>query len=147
MVRVRASSVIDAPLGQVWEYVRDFNSLPRWFPGVTDSRIENEAPSDRVGCIRRFHSSGGHQLREQLLGLSDHDHTCSYSILESPMGVSRYVATLQLAQITDGDRTYLEWIAEFDCSADRTERLKELIGRTCFQGAFDRLKTHFSGRV
>ena len=46
----------------------------------------------------------GGNIREQLLTLSDFDFTCTYSILESPMGVSNYIATLKLAPVTDGDR-------------------------------------------
>ena len=32
------------------------------------------------------------------------------------MGVENYVATLRLTPVTDGDKTFLEWSAEFDCA-------------------------------
>jgi uncharacterized membrane protein len=51
-LRVYASGVIAAPLMAVWDYVRDFNGLPKWFPGVADSSIEDESPSDRLRCVR-----------------------------------------------------------------------------------------------
>ncbi|MCA3017993.1 MAG: SRPBCC family protein, partial [Rhodocyclaceae bacterium] len=70
MARVYISSVIDAPVGRVWERVRDFNALPRWLPLVRESRIENGEPSDRVGCVRDFRLQNGDRLREQLLALS-----------------------------------------------------------------------------
>ena len=34
-------------------------------------------------------------IRERLLALSDYDYSCTYEILESPMGVENYVATLE----------------------------------------------------
>ena len=42
-------------------------------------------------------------IRERLLALSDYDYSCTYEILESPMGVTNYVATLKLTPVTDGD--------------------------------------------
>jgi hypothetical protein len=145
MARVYTSSVIDAPAAKVWERVRDFNGLPRWHPAIRDSRIENAEPADKVGCIRDFHLQNGDQIREQLLGLSDYDMFCTYSILESPMPLTDYVATLRLTPITDGDRTFAEWSAEFECAAEEEQGLVDGIGTNVFQGGFDSLKRHFSG--
>ena len=145
MARVYTSSVIDAPADKVWERIRDFNGLPRWHPAIRDSRIENAEPSDKVGCIRDFHLQNGDQIREKLLGLSDYDMFCTYSILESPMPLTDYVATIRLTPITDGDRTFAEWSAEFDCAPEEEQGLVEGIGGNVFQGGFDSLKRHFSG--
>jgi hypothetical protein len=140
MPRVYVSSVIDASADRVWSIVRDFNGLPRWMPPVADSRIEGGQPSDKVGCIRNFNMRNGGNIREQLLSLSDYEYTCSYAILESPMGVSNYTATLKLMPITDGDRTFAEWTAEFDCEPAREQQLVEQIGTGVFQAGFDSLK-------
>ena len=144
MPRVYVSSVIDAPAGKVWERVRDFNGLPRWHPRIRESRIENGEPSDRVGCVRDFYLHNGDRIREQLLGLSDYDMFCTYSILESPMPLENYIATLRLTPITDGDRTFVEWSAEFDCAPENAEDLVGGIGTNVFQGGFDSLKRHFT---
>ena len=146
MVRVYVSTLIDATAENVWARVRDFNGLPQWHPGIADSRIENNEPADRIGCIRHFHTRDGGLIRERLLGLSDYDYSCSYEILESPMGVSDYVATLKLTPITDGNRCFAEWSAEFDCAETRETELVETIGDRVFQGGFDALKAHFSRR-
>jgi hypothetical protein len=146
MIRVYVSSVIDASADTVWARIRDFNSLPLWHPAIADSRIENQEPSDRVGCIRHFHTRDGGMIRERLLALSDYDYTCTYEILESPMGVANYVATLKLTPVTDGARTFAEWSTEFDCAEGRESELTELIGGGVFQGGFDALKRHFGRR-
>lgn len=145
MPRVYVSSVIDAPAARVWEKVRDFNALPRWVPAVRDSRIENGEPADRVGCVRDFHLNNGDHLREKLLGLSDYDMFCTYSILESPMPLTDYVATLRLTPVTDGDRTFAEWTAEFDCAEADAEGLVTGIGQNVFQAAFSALKRQMAG--
>ena len=85
-------------------------------------------------------------IRERLLALSDYDYSCSYEILESPMGVDNYVATLKLTPVTDGDRCFAELSAEFDCAEGRERELTEQIGRDVFQVGFDALKRHFGRR-
>jgi hypothetical protein len=140
MPRVYVSSVIDAPAERVWREVRDFNGLPNWVPAVAESRIEGNAPPDQVGCVRAFTLKDGGALREKLLALSDFDYSVSYSILESPLGVTNYIATLKLAPVTDGERCFAEWIAEFECEPARAEELADKIGRGVFQPAFDELK-------
>ncbi len=141
MVKVYTSSVIDASANEVWARIRDFNGLPGWVPAVADSRIELGQPADKVGCIRNFTLQDGGRLREQLLALSDYDFSVTYSILESPMGVDNYVATLKLTPVTDGDRCFAEWTAEFDCAPGRETELARTIGQGVFQAGFDSLKS------
>jgi hypothetical protein len=145
MVKVYTSSVLDAPADRVWSEIRDFNALPRWHPAIKDSYIEQHQPSDKVGCIRNFTLKAGGRIREQLLALSDFDYSVTYSILESPMDVENYVATLKLVPVTDGNRTFAEWTAEFDCAPARAGELARDIGQGVFQGGFDALKARFRG--
>jgi len=145
VIKVYTSSVVDASADAVWAHIRDFNGLPKWHPAIAESRIEGNWPSDRVGCIRNFQLRDGGTIREQLLTLSDYDYQCTYSILESPMGVEDYVATLRLTPVTDGDQTFMEWTAEFDCAPEREAELVANIGGGVFQGGFDALKRQFGG--
>lgn len=143
MTKVYVSTVVSAPAAEVWQVVRDFNALPSWTPFVADSRIEQNQPPDKVGCIRNFRLTDGGQIREQLLALSDYEMSCSYAILESPMAVENYVATLSLTPITDGNRTFAEWEAEFDTPPGRERELIEQVGNGVFMRAFTSLKQRF----
>ncbi len=145
MPRIYTSSVIDAPAAKVWERVRDFNALPRWHPRIRESRIENGEPSDKIGCVRDFRLQNGDRLREKLLGLSDYDMFCTYAILESPMPLTDYMATLRLTPISDGNRTFIEWSAEFDCAAEAAAELVDGIATNVFQAGFDALKRQMAG--
>ena len=140
MTHVFTSSVLDHPIGVVWATIRDFNGLPDWNPNVTESHIENGRASDSVGCVRNFTLVDGGKLREQLLDFSDLDHSCTYSILESPMPVKDYIATLRCLPVTDGARTYVEWVADFDCPPEEEAGLIEGIGQDVFQASFDALR-------
>ena len=145
MVKIYTSSVINAPAVELWAVVRDFNGLPKWHPDIADSRIELGQPADKVGCIRNFTLQNGGRIRELLLALSDYDMSCTYSILESPMGVENYIATLKLTPVTDRNRCFAEWSAEFDCAPEQEAELVGNIGGGVFQGGFDALKRAFGG--
>ena len=145
MARVYTSSVINAPAARVWARVRDFNGLSNWHPASAESRIENGEPADKVGCIRNFSLRNGDRLREQLLGLSDFDMFCTYSILDSPMPLTNYVAPPRRPATPRHDMTFVEWAPESDCPPDKEGELVSNIGGGVFQGGFDALKRAFGG--
>jgi hypothetical protein len=145
MVKVYTSTVIEAPAERVWAQIRDFNGLPSWHPAIAESRIEGREPADKIGCVRNFTTKDGGRIRERLLALSDFEFLCTYAILESPMGVENYKATLKLTPVTDGNRCFAEWSAEFDCAPEKEKDLAQLIGQAVFQGGFDGLKKRFAG--
>jgi hypothetical protein len=146
MAEVFVSSVIPSSAGAVWQVVRNFNGLADWTPFVAESRIEQNMLADQVGCIRSFRLKDGRKFRERLLALSDFDMSCTYSILESPMGVENYIATLALFPITDGNGTLATWRATFDAAPEREEQLVKDIGQNVFQAAFTELKSRFGRR-
>ena len=96
--------------------------------------------------MRSFQLQDGASIREKLLALSDYDYTCVYSILESPMDLSDYVATLRLLPVTEGNRCFIEWSAEFDCAPDKAVELTETVGQGVFQSGFDALKKRYGQR-
>src|SRR5215470_16657880 len=113
MVKIRECSLIAAPLQRVWEFVRDFNDLPKWFPGVTDSHIEPGVSVNQPGCVRNFGLENGARIREHLLEISDRDHSWRYKMIECPLPIANYRAVVQLTS-SDGNRTLAEIKSEFD---------------------------------
>ena len=126
LIRVTRSAVIDAPIERVWAILRDFNSHTAWHPVVAESAIENGEPSDQVGCVRNFTLKDGNHIREQLLALSDDDHVSTYCILDATLPMRRYVATVQLKRVTDGNRTFWHWQSTFDVPRGREREFAEL---------------------
>ena len=144
MTQIYQSTVIHFPVGIVWSMVRDFNALPKWHHLIDESEIEGGIPADQVGCIRNFRLNDGNRIREQLLALSDYDLSYSYRILESPMALTNYIATMSLRPVTEGDHTFIDWAAEFDCEESDERELVELISTDVFQGGFTSLKKALS---
>jgi hypothetical protein len=146
MARAHASSVINAPIDQVWRRIRDYNGLPGWHPGVAKSEIEGGEPANQPGCVRVLTLGNGAVIRERLLEMSDLGHHYSYAILESPLPVANYRATLRLRPISDGNRTFAEWSASFDPDPpEKQAEAENMIGDGVFQGGFEALKKHFGG--
>lgn len=142
MVKVVKSTVIAAPVEAVWDVLRDFNGHDRWHPIVADSVIERGQPSDRIGCVRRFHLADGAELRETLLALSDADMAFSYCLNETPVPLLNYVAHVRLAPVTDGNMTFWHWESRFDTPPGREEELRKMVAENVYQSGFDAVRAH-----
>ena len=136
MIRVRRSAVIDAPIGRVWEVLRDFNSHSAWHPAVGPSEIERGEAADQVGCVRDFALRDGNHIREQLLALSDRDHVSTYCILDATLPMRNYVATVELRRVTDGERTFWRWESTFDVPRGREREFEDLVGGQVYEAGF-----------
>ena len=147
MVAVRRSTVVDAPIDQVWAILRDFNGHERWHPAVAESRIEDGRAGDEPGSVRRFRLKDGAELREQLLRMSDREHSFSYCILDSPIPLIDYVSTVSLKPVTDGDRTYWEWSSSFAVPEGREAELASLVGDGIYEAGFGAIQAMFGQEV
>jgi NADPH:quinone reductase len=134
MVEVRRSTIIDAPIDAVWRILRRFNDHDQWHPVVAESAIEGDLAQDQIGCVRRFRLQDGAELREQLLTLSDRDHSFTYCILDSPIPLIGYVAKVTLKRVTDGDRTFWDWRSSFTTPPGREAELAKMVGEGVYDG-------------
>ncbi|MGO8919146.1 MAG: SRPBCC family protein [Stellaceae bacterium] len=146
MQRVTRSAIIDAPIERVWAVLRDFNSHDAWHPAVADSHIEGGEGADQVGCVRNFHLRDGAHIREQLIALSDEAFVSTYCILDATVPLRRYVATVSLKRVTDGDRTFWHWQSTFETPPGREQELADMVGRGVYEAGFDGLRRYLSER-
>ena len=142
--KVVRSTVIDAPIERVWAVLRDFNSHDRWHSAIEASRIEGDERSDQVGCVRNFTLKDGNRIREQLLTLSDREHQSTYCIVEASVPLQRYVATLTLKPVTDGNRTFWHWESTFATPPGRERELGEMVAQGVYEAGFADLRRHLA---
>jgi len=147
MVEVIRSTIIDAPIEDVWAILRDFNGHRDWHPAIAASQMEDGHDVDEVGGVRDFELKSGGALREQLLSLSDRDHTLTYCILDAPMPLIGYVAIIRLRPITEGNRTFWQWRSTFRTPSGEEARLSRLVGEDIYEAGFAALRRHLSGSV
>ncbi|MEO7851792.1 MAG: SRPBCC family protein [Rubrivivax sp.] len=144
MQRVVRSTIIDAPIERVWAVLRDFNSHDRWHDAVATSHIEGGERSDQVGCVRNFNLRDGHHIRERLLTLSDHEHKSSYCIVEATVPLQRYVASVSLKPVTDGNRTFWHWESTFASPPGMERELHDMVARGVYETGFAGLRRHLA---
>jgi hypothetical protein len=132
---VYISDVIDAPIENVWGIMRDYNGMPSYHPGIKGSVIEDGKPSDQVGCVRRLTLGEGF-VREVLLCMDDRNYAFTYEIIEGTLPVRGYVAGVRLHRVTQDNRTFAEWWADFEVvGADRDAVIAQ-IGNNVFAAGF-----------
>ena len=140
--KVVRSTVIDAPIERVWAILRDFNSHDQWHSVVDSSEIEDGKSSDRVGCVRNFTLQDGNHIREMLLSLSDKDHVSTYTIVEATVPLQRYVATVTLKPVTDGQRTFWHWSSTFSTPPGMEAQLRDIVAHGVYEAGFANLKRY-----
>src|SRR2546421_6574018 len=114
MPQVFTSTVVGAPVGEVWALLRDFAAIGSWHSVLPPCEIEG-GPADRVGCVRVFPLAGGH--RETLVSLDDERRAIAFTFGDNAAGlrVRRYLSTMSARPVTSGNHTYIEWVSRSDC--------------------------------
>lgn len=133
------STVLEAPIDEVWATVRDFGAYD-WAGSGYSAVIEDGRAGDAVGAIRRIGDDGA--MRQQLVQLSDVDRSFTYEVLPgSPIEVDNYRATVQLRPVIDTGETFAEWSATFDCAPPDVENWRRYYAAGRFPTWLDALRS------
>ena len=119
MAEVRLTEEIAAPAASVWELLSDFGGVHRWFPGATKPEVEGEG----IGAIRKI-AMGDTAIHERLEAFDAMARSFQYSIVEAPMPVKNYLATVSVEEI-DAGRCRVHWTTTFDAVGIPEEQLAE----------------------
>ncbi len=145
-MNVYASTVINASIDDVWQVMRDFVGLTAWSPSVTKAFITNDKAADQVGAVRHLDISDGSVFIETLVELSDHDTYFKYDIVDGPLPVTNYIATMRLQPITDGNQTFASWSAAFSTPDQHREEMQHVVGTLICTGGLAGLKAYMEGK-
>ena len=95
-LRVVETVDIKAPLETVWATVKDFDAINKWHPALSGDELVSGS-NGKVGTVRKLTiANGGGVVTERLLAYDDAHHSFRYSILESPLPVAHYSATISV---------------------------------------------------
>jgi hypothetical protein len=98
-----------------------------------------------MGSRNLYPKGGGPVIRERLLSLSDAEYSFSYCIINRPMPVAGYVASLQLLPVTVSDHTLGIWRAEFEVTEGPEAPIIDRVANQTFATAFASLNAYFAG--
>ncbi len=141
MAKSYYSTVFEQSADAVWRVIRDFNNYPVWVDGAGESQIEDGKSGAAVGCVRNVLYNGSHR-RQQLLALSDVERSQTYCFAGvSPLPLEDLQATIRATPIVDGDRSFVEWFAIFDCDGHNHDE-RVVFFRDAFAGWLGSLRRH-----
>jgi hypothetical protein len=139
MPKVSLSSNYPVSPETIWEMIGKFNSIPEWHPAVTRCDVETTGNT----TLRRLHLIGGGTILEKLEKSDEDGQSYSYSIVESPLPVANFSATIRVHE-TEGGGCSIEWTGEFEAAgAPDNEAVKAIEG--IYQAGLDNLRKMFGG--
>jgi hypothetical protein len=121
-ITVKRSAHLAADAASVWRRIGDFARLDAWHPAVAACTLEAGGGDP----VRKLTTVDGVVLRERLVAASDADMTYSYAILDGPLPVADYQATLSVAPIGGG--SVVVWTSTFRASGASDAKAAGVIG-------------------
>jgi uncharacterized protein YndB with AHSA1/START domain len=143
--KVWTSRLIKAPLADVWGVIRDFAGMGGWHDEITKMHMLKKHRSDKVSGIRDFYFGDGH-LNEELLHLSDIEHSFSYRITKCEIPWLNYVSGPRLWPVTANNTTFGLWTGDWDASPQDDLVLIPRTEQNVYQKAFSGVETLLRNR-
>lgn len=133
MSKVSISATLAAPAERVWALIGGFNSLPEWSGAISSSALEEG------GRLRRMRTPDGAVVVERLETFSESERYYSYSIVEAPLPVTNYHATLKVIPVFGRQQCIVEWSSSYYTTPELEDKLNAAFSRL-YQGGLDNLK-------
>ena len=133
MTKVSMNTKLNVSADEAWRLIGGFNTLPDWHPAVEKSELTEE------GQTRTLSLAGGGTMVEKLEKMDDGSRTYTYSIVDSPLPVANYHATIKVSG--EGDDCTIEWTGEFDPVGAEDEAVDAIRG--IYQAGLDNLNKMF----
>jgi carbon monoxide dehydrogenase subunit G len=112
---------IKAAPDKVWAAIGDFCGIANWHPVVAKC----EAGEDGGVKMRTLTTKDGGVLKEALTNWDDQAMSYTYTIMESPLPVAKYVSTIKVSGT--GDASTIEWSSTFNAKDAPDDKAKEVI--------------------
>ena len=143
MATVYESTVVKASPEEVWALVRDFNALPKWFPFIVSSELQEGDLPDRVGAVRTLRARNGGTVRERLLEISDPEMRLRFLTFEGADLTLNYNGHMRVRPVTRGSGTFFEFYGVFDAADGNIEKASHWLRTQIFASVFIRFEELF----
>jgi carbon monoxide dehydrogenase subunit G len=108
MARISVNQDYAASAANVWQKLSDFGALADWMPGVKSCEVNGRG----VGAVRTL-VTGPVKVVEKLESIDDVERSLSYSLVEGPMPLHNFLATIKVTE-TSPSSCNVDWSAVFD---------------------------------
>jgi mxaD protein len=102
---------IKAEPAKVWSFLKRFDGLKDWHPVFSGSEIVSGRDGE-LGAIRLLTIKDGPSFTEELLALNEQGMAFTYSVIESPLPIDRYLSTMSVKSNGSGG-SIVTWVGQF----------------------------------
>lgn len=128
MLDVRESVAIAAAPNVVWKAVKDFDNFG-WHPAIASTQL-TAGRNNEAQAVRTLILKDGARITEQLRKHDDAQMVQRYAILDSPLPVTDYAASIEV-RADEGGGSIVTWQSRFRRKADPStndETVRGMIG-------------------
>ena len=147
MATVYSSTIVNAAPEKVWELVRDFNALPKWFPFIASSRLREGESPDKVGAERTLEARNGGIVQERLLELSDPEMRLTFLTFAGADLTLNYHGHMRVRPITRGGGSFFEFYGVFDAAEGDVEKASRWLQDAIFEPVFTQFEALFGRKA
>ena len=108
MAGISVNEDFAASAADVWQKLSDFGGLAGWMPGIKSCELKGQG----VGAVRTI-AMGPIQIVERLESLDNAKRRLSYALLEGPMPLKNFLATIEVTEKSPTS-CRVDWSASFD---------------------------------
>ena len=137
MATTTVSIEIPASVGQVWQLMGGFDSLPDWLPFIPKSVVSEG------GRVRALTTPDGGTVIERLEAFDNRQRSYSYSIIQAPFPVVDYLSTIAVVATADSNITRVEWSGSFT-PVNVSDADAEALFSGIYRDGLQALKNNFS---
>ena len=105
MTNIKKTTEVAVPASRAWALIGKPGSISNWHPAIASSPTE--------GTRRQCVLADGAKITEEIRAHDDAQRSYTYAIVDSPLPVKDYVATLRVTE-AGPDRCVLEWSGSYE---------------------------------
>jgi hypothetical protein len=114
-----------------WSMIADYCAIEKWHPVVAKCQVSS-GTTNRPGAVRTLTLRDGASVTEELTSYDAKKRSYSYRILQSPLPITSYAATLTIVA-GPGGGSVVDWSSTFK-AAPGTE---DAAARSVVEGIYD----------
>lgn len=133
LLAVQESVTVAVPPEVAWRAVKNFNDLG-WHPAIVTTELTAGRNNEQL-AIRSLTLKDGGKIIEQLREHDDAGRVQRYSILDSPLPVTDYDASITVTG-SEGDTSIVTWQSQFRRKADSSSEVSDAALTEMITGIF-----------
>lgn len=134
MARAHVTEELPASADAAWACLADFGDMSAWAPDVKVVESHGKGLGAERLCDTQFGL-----VRERCEAYDAEARSFQYSLIESPFGYDRYLASVTLTPI-DADRCRIDWEGEFEIASAPDHLVAKEVEKTYREGFIAELR-------